>query len=81
MEFQEESDNLPPIVRRRVRELEPGMVLARPVYSSEGCRLMQAGEPLDPGAVERLKRWKTGTVYIFDPDDSASKQSPFSRPS
>jgi hypothetical protein len=78
VQLQMDPDDLPPVVRKRIRELEPGMVLARPVHSSNGCRLKQAGEPLDSEDVKRLQRWETGTAYIFDPDDTSSKQSPFS---
>lgn len=81
MNRHQDLEDLPPVVRKRVRELEPGMVLARPIHSSNGCRLKQAGDSLDPEDVERLRRWKTGTVYVFDPDDSSSNQAPFSQAS
>ncbi len=78
MDLEKELEDLPPVVRKRAKELKTGMVLARPVHSSNGSRLKQAGETLNSEDIERLQRWKTDMIHIFDPDASSSEPSPFS---
>lgn len=75
------SKDLPDILKVRIRELEPGLILARAVHSSDGTRLKQAGETLDQEDVERLQRWKTGSVHVFDPDDTDLENPPLTQTS
>lgn len=74
-------DDAPDIIKVRIRDLEPGLFLARAVHSKDGTRLKQAGERLDEGDVERLQRWKTGSVYVFDPDDTDVENPPLTQAS
>lgn len=73
--------DMPDIIEMRIRELEPGLILARAVHSRDGTRLKQAGERLDERDVERLQRWKTGSVYVFDPDDTDVENPPLTQAS
>lgn len=74
-------EDVPDIITVRIRELEPGLVLARAVHSSDGTRLKQAGEQLDEEDVNRLRRWKTGSVYVFDPEDTDRENPPLTQTS
>lgn len=71
----EEEEQARPVRRYRVRELEPGMVLARNVHSSDGCVLLSEGDQLDIQDIERLKRWKKSYVYVYPPEDEGQGDS------
>ena len=55
----------------RIRELEPGMVLARTVYSSDGCPLLHEGKVLSGRDIERLENWRQRFVYVWPDEQSA----------
>ena len=53
-----------PPLQKRVRELESGMELAKPVHDRDGSRLFPAGKKLEADDIERLKQWKIRRVYV-----------------
>lgn len=46
--------------------LEPGLVLARPIFSAEGTVLLAAGVPLKADYIRRLKELNITAVYVQD---------------
>ena len=62
-------------MQKRVRNLETGMVVAKPVYSRDGCTLLQEGKVLNSRDIERLRGWNTRFVYVkpFDPDNETGE--------
>lgn len=64
-----------PPLQLRVRELEKDMVLARPVYSRNGCTLLQEGKQLTTQDIDRLKRWKKRYVYVVPQQNQTNKFS------
>ncbi|GEM_PF-4406412 len=54
--------------QKRINELEPGMVLARPVYGPGGCPLLHKDKPLSRKGIERLRRHKKRFVYVYLPE-------------
>lgn len=50
----------------RVRDLEVGMVVARPVHSEDGSRLVSEGEALAVEDIDRLKQWNVRRVTVTD---------------
>ncbi len=51
-------------VQKRVPRLEPGAVLAKPVYSPKGSRLFDEKKELTESDISRLKKWDIRYVYI-----------------
>lgn len=66
----EQSDQPDPMMQLRVRDLETGMVLARTVYSQDGCTLFKEGKRLDTRDIDRLRMWDKRYVYVKPTDDS-----------
>jgi hypothetical protein len=60
----ESTGDTEPMMQKRVRNLETGMVLAKPVYSSDGCTLLQEGTVLKSREIERLRGWNKRFVYV-----------------
>lgn len=81
MYFDMPEQDMPDIIEMRIRDLEPGLILARAVHSRDGTRLKQAGERLDERDVKRLQRWKTGSVHVFDPNDTDVENPPLTQAS
>jgi len=50
-----------------VEQVEPGDVLARSIYTSEGLTLLQAGVQLTVGMINKLRRFGVTMVSIKDP--------------
>lgn len=63
------SRNEPEVHKIRVRDLEPGYVVARAVYNKDGCRLMLPGTTLDQQNIRKLEGWGKRAVHVYDPDD------------
>ncbi len=59
-------------LQKRIRQLEPGMVLARTVYSSDGCPLLHEGQELSRREIERLEQWRKRYVYVW-PQEKAEE--------
>jgi hypothetical protein len=59
-------------LQKRISQLEPGMVLARTVYSSDGCPLLHEGQQLGLREIERLEKWRKRYVYVW-PEEKAKK--------
>ena len=75
------TDSLPPL-QVRVRNLETGMVIAKPVYTRDGCTLLQEGKELTTADIDRLNQWNQRYVYIQRPDnDAGTADSGFARAS
>lgn len=55
----------------QVKDLKPGMVVARPVRSFQGALLIREDTPLDDRKIKLLKTWGVDAVSIWsgDPDD------------
>ena len=45
---------------------QPGQVLTRPVTTSAGVVMVQAGSPLTPALIERLTNFGVDTVVVGD---------------
>ncbi|MGM0380573.1 MAG: hypothetical protein ACQEP7_01155 [bacterium] len=58
-------------IQSRIRELQPGMVLARTVYSRDGCPLLHEGKELTEKDIERLENWRQRFVYVWPDKQSA----------
>lgn len=52
--------------RIRVEKLEPGMVIARPIYSDEGKILLNSGVPIKERFILRLQELGIPSIYIQD---------------
>lgn len=50
--------------RMRVRQLSPGMVLAREVHTDDGSQLFQSGRQLSMEDIDRLNRFDIRAVQI-----------------
>lgn len=50
--------------QKRVRELSPGMKLARDVHSDDGSQLFQSGDTLSSSDIEKLENWNIRLVYV-----------------
>jgi len=61
MSKQQESD---PPLQLRVRDLETDMVIAKPVYTRDGCTLLPEGKQLTTQDIDRLNRWNQRYVYV-----------------
>lgn len=71
-----------PIMQKRVRDLNTGMVLAKPVYSSDGCTLLQADKVLTSRDISRLREWDKRFVYVKFQDNSEDEaKGPFAQAS
>jgi len=53
-----------PSDEKRVRDLTSGMVLARPVHTTEGSRLFSEGKILEARDIEKLKNWNIRSVFV-----------------
>lgn len=53
-----------PIERKRVDNLEVGMVVARPVHSEDGSRLIPAEKEITVEDIDRLKQWDVRNVSV-----------------
>ena len=55
-------------IRRKVdiRKVKPGMVVARPVYGSEGQCLLKEGVEIKPDYINQLKNLRVNSIYIYD---------------
>ncbi len=53
--------------QKRIHQLEPGMVLARPVYGPGGCPLLHKDKPLTRKGIERLRRHNKRFAYVYLP--------------
>ncbi len=51
-------------VQKRVRELSPGMKLAKPAHSRSGSRLFDEGTKLTGADIDKLKNWNVRSVYV-----------------
>lgn len=54
-------------VQKRIRKLEPGMVLARKVYDRSGCPLMDKDRNLSQKDIDRLEQRDKRFVYVYTP--------------
>lgn len=54
------------VQKKRVRELEPGMKLAREVRSDQGHRLFEKGDQLDEEKIRKLEDWKIRLVHVYE---------------
>ncbi len=61
-------------VQKRTRQLEPGMILARDVYSNSGCPLINEGKELTQQDIHRLKQRNTRFVYVFLPEQTQAEE-------
>ncbi|MFB6357137.1 MAG: hypothetical protein ABEJ65_11560 [bacterium] len=61
---QEES----PALRKRVKDLETGHVVARDVYTPDDSHLFSQGHELNAEDIQRLKDWNVRYVHIIPPD-------------
>lgn len=52
------------MIRLNVEELQPGMIVARSIYNSDGRILLQAGMVLESSYIERLKQIGIYSVYV-----------------
>jgi HD-GYP domain-containing protein (c-di-GMP phosphodiesterase class II) len=52
--------------RLYINQLKPGMVVARPVYSSNGFLLVNRGAVLTSGIIERLSALEVPALYVED---------------
>lgn len=50
-----------------VDQVEPGDVLARSIYTSEGLTLLQTGVQLTVGMINKLRRFGVTMLSIKDP--------------
>lgn len=57
------------MIRIRVENLTPGMIIARNIYSSDGRILLHAGIELNENYINRLQNLGIGSVYIKDEFD------------
>ncbi|MFP4686937.1 MAG: hypothetical protein ACLFN5_02375 [bacterium] len=61
-------------LQKRIQQLEPGMVLARTVYSSDGCPLLQEGQELGEREIQRLEQWRKRYVYVWPKEQAEEKR-------
>lgn len=57
------------MIQLRIRDLETGMVLAKPVYSKDGCTLLNEGNVIDTRDIDRLRQWNKRFVYVLPPEN------------
>ncbi|GEM_PF-6896200 len=51
-------------VQKRIRELAPGMELAKAAHSRSGSRLFDEGVTLSGADIDKLKNWNVRSVYV-----------------
>jgi hypothetical protein len=73
--------NEPEVLDMRVRNLKPGLILARPVDSDEGCRLLPKDTVLNQNDIQRLEGWKKRIVYVYNPEDLDENNNAFAQAS
>lgn len=79
-----ENDSKSPPLQIRIRNLETGMVIAKPVYTRDGCTLLQEGTRLSTKNIDRLNQWNQRYVYVHREsknENSGSETNGFARAS
>jgi hypothetical protein len=75
------SSNIPGIMRLRIRNLKTGLILARPIHSESGVRLLPEGKKLNKNDIERLKNWNGRIVYVYRPEEPTNDSNPYAEAS
>ena len=57
----------------KVDDLEPGKILAKPIYGADQTVLLKKGTELTPKYIQRLKKLRVRTIYIKEVDKDGFK--------